>query len=102
MSFLLWELAKHPKIQGRLREEIRSARAAHNDSPLTAVDLEGMPYLQAIVKVRRNRRSVHLGTNLSLHRNSSVSMPLSITSSVGLERTTFCHSMSPSKPSPEP
>lgn len=52
MSFMLWELAKHKHVQVRLRGEIEATRAANGGSPLTAVDIEHMPYLQAVVKVR--------------------------------------------------
>ena len=55
MNFMLWELAKHKHVQARLRGEIESVRAANGGSPLTADDLEHMPYLQAVVKVRRDR-----------------------------------------------
>lgn len=55
MNFLLWELAKHQEVQARLRREIKSARATNNGSPLTVHDLDNMPYLHAVVKVRRNR-----------------------------------------------
>ena len=50
-SFMLWELAKHQDVQARLRREIGSVRAANGSTPLTAEDLDRMPYLQAVVKV---------------------------------------------------
>jgi len=53
MSFMLWELAKHKHVQVRLRGEIEATRVANGGSPLTAVDIEHMPYLQAVVKVRK-------------------------------------------------
>jgi cytochrome P450 len=54
MSFMLWELAKHKHVQVRLRNEVESFRVANDGSPLTAEDLEHMPYLQAVVKVQRD------------------------------------------------
>lgn len=51
MSIMLWELAKHQDVRARLRREIASARAANGGAPLTAEDLDNMPYLQAVVKV---------------------------------------------------
>jgi hypothetical protein len=102
MSFMLWELAKHQEVQAHLRRVIKSARAANNGGPLTAHDLENIPYLNAVVKVRRNCRFVHLDTNRSFHRSSSVSIHLYIMSCAGPERRTFCHSMNPLRPSPEP
>ena len=51
---MLWELAKHQDVQARLRREIGSVRAAKGGAPLTADDLDHMPYLQAVVKVQRS------------------------------------------------
>lgn len=53
MSFMFWELAKHQDVQARLRREIKSAKVANGGAPLAADDLDDMPYLQAVVKVRR-------------------------------------------------
>lgn len=50
---MLWELAKHQDVQARLRQEIASVRAANGGAPLTAEDLDNIPYLQAVVKVQR-------------------------------------------------
>lgn len=102
MSFMLWELAKHKDVQTRLRDEIKSARSANNGTPFAAHNLDEIPYLQAVIKVRANRGFVHLGTNRPPYRSSSVSTPLCITLSGGLEKMTFCRSMSPFGPSQEP
>lgn len=54
-SWFLWELAKHPEFQDKLREEIfavRSQISARGDSELTVEDLDGMVYLPAAMKVR--------------------------------------------------
>ncbi|KAF8434330.1 cytochrome P450 [Boletus edulis BED1] len=53
MSWMLLEIARHPKVQSRLRNEIRRTEAVVNvrgDSQLTVQDLEGMPYLNAVIK----------------------------------------------------
>ncbi|KAN0081681.1 Cytochrome P450 [Tylopilus felleus] len=53
MSWILFELARHPKIQSRLRDEIRNTEAivcARGDSLLKVQDLEAMPYLDAVIK----------------------------------------------------
>lgn len=52
---MLWELAKHQDVQARLRREIGSVRAANGGAPLTAEDLDRMPYLQAVVKVPKSQ-----------------------------------------------
>ena len=66
ISWVLLELARNPKIQSRLRDEIRKTEAtayARGDSQLTIQDLEAMPYLNAVIKV-----SVFLG----MHRLDSL------------------------------
>lgn len=66
MSWILFELARHPKIQSRLRDEIRNTEAivcARGDSLLKVQDLEAMPYLDAVIKVGVFRHmcvSIHL------------------------------------------
>lgn len=68
LTWLLWELAKHPHIQDRLREEIREKREEislrdfrgnedDEDADFRMDDLEGMPFLQALLKVRVSERS---------------------------------------------
>lgn len=59
LTWLLWELSKHPLFQDRLREEIRDKREEINARDIGAVagsrdfsmdDLESMPFLQAVLK----------------------------------------------------
>ncbi|PCH41671.1 cytochrome P450 [Wolfiporia cocos MD-104 SS10] len=53
LTWLLWELAKNPICQHRLREEIAAVRAdihARGGSDFTAADLESMLYLNATIK----------------------------------------------------
>ncbi|THH31663.1 hypothetical protein EUX98_g2562 [Antrodiella citrinella] len=53
MSWGLWELARHPEIQHRLRKEVHDAEAAlqaRGRSQFTVSDLEAMPYAQACMK----------------------------------------------------
>ncbi|KAF8130331.1 cytochrome P450 [Boletus edulis] len=52
-SFILLELARNPKMQSMLRDEIRRTEAITRErgSPhLTVTDLEAMPYLNAVLK----------------------------------------------------
>jgi hypothetical protein len=100
-SFMLWELAKHQEVQVRLRREIESVRATVGGAPLTADDLNRMPYLQAVVKVHRDRQLGHIGADRLLCRSTFVSTPLYPTLSADLERTMSCHSSSPSRCIPE-
>ncbi|KAF8557930.1 cytochrome P450 [Imleria badia] len=53
ISFILLELARNPKVQSRLREEIRKTEAAvyaRGDSQLEVQDVDAMPYLNAVIK----------------------------------------------------
>jgi cytochrome P450 len=54
ISFSLLELAKHPEVQMRIRQEIREmnfAKAARGESELDVQDLDSMQYTIAVVKV---------------------------------------------------
>lgn len=54
ITWLLWELAKHPEYQIKIREEIAAARVeatARGDSDFSIADLEGLTMLQAALKV---------------------------------------------------
>jgi hypothetical protein len=51
----LFELAKHPEIQTRLRAEIRETEAAihaRGDVDFSIADFDSMPYTTAVMKVR--------------------------------------------------
>jgi len=54
LCWVLFELARHPDVQSRLRKEIRDTEAAIHarggGSDFTASDLDGMPYLNAVLK----------------------------------------------------
>ncbi|KZT01474.1 cytochrome P450 [Laetiporus sulphureus 93-53] len=53
LSFGLYELAKHPHYQARLRAEIRETERSireRGDATFSPSDLDSMPYLQAVVR----------------------------------------------------
>ncbi|KAJ7340782.1 cytochrome P450 [Mycena albidolilacea] len=53
MSWTLFELAQHPDVQVKLREEIRAAEQAirnRGDTEFTYADFEAMPYTIAVMK----------------------------------------------------
>jgi alkylphenol/PAH-inducible cytochrome P450 monooxygenase len=63
LTWMLWELSKAPHFQNKLREEIKQKRekiAARDgeNADFTMEDLESMPFLQALLKVKLNH--VHL------------------------------------------
>ncbi|KDQ64100.1 hypothetical protein JAAARDRAFT_64014 [Jaapia argillacea MUCL 33604] len=53
LTWALWELAKNPEMQARLRREIREAEMSvrqRGDPEFALADIEAMPYLQAVLK----------------------------------------------------
>ena len=51
MAYILWELAKNPESQTKLRAELDASVSAKGNADFTAVELENMPYLNAVIKV---------------------------------------------------
>ena len=63
LSWLLYELSKHPKDQQRIRDEIRAAKAhveARGDDDLLPSDLNGMAFTNAVIKVGPLSHHLHL------------------------------------------
>jgi cytochrome P450 len=59
IGWILYELARQPEIQKKLRREIRSMRdgvRARGQTEVTMRDLDAMPYLLGVVKVSLNRQ----------------------------------------------
>lgn len=58
IAWMLYELAKHPDYQDKMRTEIALKRAeitARGDADFTMEDLESLEYLQAAIKVHFTR-----------------------------------------------
>lgn len=54
MTWMLYELARHPDQQQRLREEIKEARNKRGPgNALQIEDLDSLPFLNAAIKVRK-------------------------------------------------
>jgi cytochrome P450 len=51
LTWFLWEIAKHPESQERIRGEIADFRRRRGENPFSAVDLDNMTYTQAALKV---------------------------------------------------
>ena len=51
LSWYLWEIAKHPESQERVRAEITATRAKNGGKELSVTDLDSMAYTQATLKV---------------------------------------------------
>ena len=54
-SWFLWEIAKHPESQERIRMEVAAFRKQKGEEPPTAADLDSMTYTQAALKVLPRR-----------------------------------------------
>jgi hypothetical protein len=54
MGWILFELARHPDEQHRLREEVHAARAA-DTSDGGIINLDALPLLNAVIKVNPSR-----------------------------------------------
>ena len=52
LAWFLWEVAKHPESQERIREEIAVLRKRVGRNPFSAADLDNMTYTQAALKVK--------------------------------------------------
>ena len=55
LSWFLWEIAKHPESQERIRTEVAAFRQQNGEEPPTAADLDNMTYTQAALKVHHCR-----------------------------------------------
>ena len=51
MAHMLWQLAKNPDQQTRLRIELDDLVSVKGNANFTAIELESMPYLNAVIKV---------------------------------------------------
>ncbi len=52
LSWVLYELSRHPEDQARCRQEIAELRQRVGDVPFSTQDYDGLPFLNAILKVR--------------------------------------------------
>ncbi|KAF5385861.1 hypothetical protein D9615_002355 [Tricholomella constricta] len=61
LCWVLLELTRHSEIQERLRAEIRATESStgRNVSAFTASDLDGMPYLAAVLKFEQESMRFH-------------------------------------------
>ena len=51
MTHALWELAKSPEYQTKLRTELDDFASVKGNANFTAIELESMPSLNAVIKV---------------------------------------------------
>ena len=63
MAYILWELAKNPESQTKLRAELDANVSAKGNADFTVLELENMPYLNAVIKVTHPRGAGHKEVN---------------------------------------
>lgn len=63
MAYILWELAKSPESQTKLRAELDANVLTKGNTDFTAPELENMLYLNAVIKVARLRDAKREGAN---------------------------------------
>lgn len=93
ISWILYELARHPEYQTRIREEVREARARvdeRGDSDFTLEDLDGMKMMLAVIKVCCESQNFRCGVvyRACTHRKHCASIRSCITCGALLRRTT--------------
>lgn len=73
LTWLLWELAKHPKAQDRIRVEVREARKSGSD--FTGPEYDSMTYLNASIKVHGHIFCCCSLSGLTIYAGSTPSSP---------------------------
>ncbi|RPD64802.1 cytochrome P450 [Lentinus tigrinus ALCF2SS1-6] len=85
-SWLLWELARHPEYQAKMREEVKAVRArvaARGDTDFSVSDLDSMTYcLAAMKEVLRLHPIVYL-TERQASRDDVLPLAYPITTTTG-------------------
>lgn len=71
MGSILYQLATHPEIQDKAREEILSVAPDYNDS-LTSKKLDSMPYTKACIRETLRMYPVVIGNGRCTSRDSII------------------------------
>ncbi|KAI3602655.1 dna-(apurinic or apyrimidinic site) lyase 2 [Moniliophthora roreri] len=86
LGWTLMELAKNPKIQDRLRKEIRATERIvleRGDADFTIKDLDGLPYLGAVVKEALRMHPVVLHVFREANEDDILPLSTPLTTSTG-------------------
>ncbi|TFK66775.1 cytochrome P450 [Pluteus cervinus] len=75
VSFLLYEVARRPDVQSRVREEVNAHLQGRSDDSLDASDLDSLPYTSAVIKEAMRIHPVVYGPILEVLKDDII--PLS-------------------------
>ncbi|KAH9989062.1 cytochrome P450 [Russula compacta] len=83
LSWYLWEIAKHPESQERVRAEIIATRAKNGGKELSVRDLDGMEFTQATLKESMRLHPVVYTLNREAGRDDVIPLAFPITTKSG-------------------
>lgn len=87
LTWALYELARHPEYQAKLREEIKTTRARvvveRGDGEITISDLDSMLHLQALIKETLRFHTIIPGVVRAANRDSIIPLTHPITLTTG-------------------
>ncbi|EIM91061.1 cytochrome P450 [Stereum hirsutum FP-91666 SS1] len=86
VTWLLWELAKHPEYQAKVREELAAVRAdvtARGDTEFSVADLDGLSMLIAVMKEGLRLHPIVWGTGRYAERDDVIPLAYPITTKTG-------------------
>ncbi|RDB25147.1 hypothetical protein Hypma_007406 [Hypsizygus marmoreus] len=86
LSWMLFELARHPEIQTRLRHEIRTmeqSRQARGETEFTPADYDAMPFLSAFLKESLRFHPVAIATYRQATKDDVLPLSTPITTTSG-------------------
>ncbi|KAF7421226.1 hypothetical protein PC9H_011747 [Pleurotus ostreatus] len=84
LSWMLYELAKHPDDQKRLRDEIRALRTQiPANTTFTTADLESLPFTNAVIKEAMRLHPILPTLNRTAERDDTIPLALPVVAADG-------------------
>ncbi|KDQ07869.1 hypothetical protein BOTBODRAFT_139546 [Botryobasidium botryosum FD-172 SS1] len=83
LAWILYEIARHPEVQTKLRAEFTSAS---NENELGVEDLMALPYLDAVLREALRTRAVVAGTTRVAGKDSVIPLSMPYTDVKGAKR----------------
>ncbi|KAI0253566.1 cytochrome P450 [Lactifluus subvellereus] len=89
LTWYLWEIAKHPESQERVRTEIAAVRAKNGGGELSAADLDNMTFTQATLKESMRLHPIVYWLRREASRDDVIPLALPITTKSGEQVTSI-------------
>ncbi|KAI0253563.1 cytochrome P450 [Lactifluus subvellereus] len=89
LTWYLWEIAKHPESQERVRAEIAAVRAKNGGGELSAADLDNMTFTQATLKESMRLHPIVYWIPREASRDDVIPLALPITTKSGEQVTSI-------------